>query len=129
MGGKIKAYERITRAQEQLAADEQRATQQQLVLDVDKAYWQVVSLANKQRLARSYRDMLQHLDSDMVKMIAEGVATKSNGLSVGVKLNEAEMTLTKVDDGLTLSRMLLCQLCGLPLDTPVKLADEVKEKP
>ena len=127
MGGKIKAYERITRAQEQLAADEQRATQQQLVLDVDKAYWQVVSLANKQRLARSYRDMLQHLDSDMVKMIAEGVATKSNGLSVGVKLNEAEMTLTKVDDGLTLSRMLLCQLCGLPLDTPVKLADEVKE--
>lgn len=126
MGGKIKAYERITRAQEQLAADEQRATEQQLLLDVDKAYWQVVS-ANKQRLARSYRDMLQHLDSDMVKMIAEGVATKSNGLTVSVKLNEAEMTLTKVDDGLTLSRMLLCQLCGLPLNTVVQLADETRE--
>lgn len=124
MGGKIKAYERITQYQQQLADDQLRADRQQLTLDVDKAYWQVVSLTNKLRLAQSYRDMLAHLDSDMVKMIDEGVATKSNGLSVSVKLNEAEMTLTKVEDGLTLSRMLLCQLCGLPLDSQPTLADE-----
>lgn len=124
MGGKIKAYERITKYQQQLADEQLRADRQQVTLDVDKAYWQVVSLANKLRLAKSYRDMLAHLDSDMVKMINEGVATKSNGLSVSVKLNEAEMTLTKVEDGLTLSRMLLCQLCGLPLDSRPTLADE-----
>ena len=87
----------------------------------------MVSLANKRRLAISYRDMLAHLDSDVVKMIHEGVATKSNELSVSVKLNEAEMTLMKVEDGLTLSRMLLCQLCGLPLESAPKLADEDKE--
>jgi outer membrane protein TolC len=57
-------------------------------------------------------------------MIEEGVATKSDGLSVDVKVNEAEMTLTKVNDGLVLSRMLLNQLCGLPLDEQVTLADE-----
>ena len=34
------------------------------------------------------------------------------------------MTLTKVNDGLVLSRMLLNQLCGLPLDEQVTLADE-----
>lgn len=124
MGGKIKAYERITRYQEQLADDRLRAAQQELLLDVEKAYWQVVSLAGKERLARSYRDMLARLDSDMVKMIDEGVATRSNGLSVSVKLNEAEMTLAKVEDGLTLSRMLLCQLCGLPLDSNPQTEDE-----
>lgn len=124
MGGKIKAYERITRYQHDLAGQSLRANEQQLALDVEKAYWQVVSLANKQRLARNYRDMLAHLDSDMVKMINEGVATKSNGLSVSVKLNEAEMTLTKVEDGLSLSRMLLCQLCGLPISSNPQLADE-----
>lgn len=68
--------------------------------------------------------MLAHLDSDVVKMIHEGVATKSNELSVSVKLNEAEMTLVKVEDGLTLSRMLLCQICGLPLESAPSLADE-----
>lgn len=124
MGGKIKAYERITKYQRDLAGQGLRADEQQLSLDVEKAYWQIVSLANKRRLARNYRDMLAHLDSDMVKMIAEGVATKSNGLSVSVKLNEAEMTLTKVEDGLSLSRMLLCQLCGLPIDSQPALADE-----
>ena len=34
------------------------------------------------------------------------------------------MTLTKVEDGLSLSRMLLCQLCGIDLSTPIVLADE-----
>jgi outer membrane protein TolC len=58
---------------------------------------------------------------------AEGVATKADGLSVKVKVNEAEMTLTKVNDGLSLSRMLLCQLCGLDLSTPVTLADEQED--
>ncbi len=124
MGGKIKAYENITKYQEQLAGDQLRSDELSVLLDVDKAYWQVVSLANKRTLAISYRDMLAHLDSDVVKMIDEGVATKSNELSVSVKLNEAEMTLMKVEDGLTLSRMLLCQLCGLPLESAPQLADE-----
>ncbi len=127
MGGKIRAYERITQHQQQLADDRLRASRQQITLDVDKAYWQVVSLSNKLRLARNYRDMLARLDSDVVKMVAEGVATKSNELTVSVKLNEAEMTLTKVEDGLTLSRMLLCQLCGLPLESRPALADETSE--
>ena len=124
MGGKIRAYDRITRYSEQVAEQGLRAEEQEVVLEADQAYWQVVSLSNKQRLAVSYRDMLRHLDEDVTKMIAEGVATKANGLSVSVKLNEAEMTLTKVENGLSLSRMLLCQVCGLPLDTPIKLADE-----
>ena len=81
----------------------------------DQAYWQVVSLRHKQKLAEAYLDLVRKLDSDVQKMIREGVATRSEGLSVAVKVNEAEMMLTKVNDGLVLSRMLLCQLCGLPL--------------
>ena len=126
-GGKIRAYDRISHLSQQVAGDQRRADRSEVVLAVDQAYWQTVSLAGKQRLATQYRDMLAHLDSDMAKMVAEGVATRSNALSVGVKLNEAEMTLAKVDDALTLSRMLLCQLCGLPLDAKPLLADEQRE--
>ena len=124
MGGKIRAYDRITGYAEALAGEKLRADRQEVVLSVDKAYWQVVSLTHKARLATAYRDMLQHLDSDVQKMVKEGVATRSNALAVSVELNKAEMTLTRAEDGLTLSRMLLAQLCGLPLDTPVHLADE-----
>ena len=34
------------------------------------------------------------------------------------------MQVTQVEDGLVLARMLLCQLCGLPMDSPITLADE-----
>lgn len=127
MGGKIMAYNRITQQNVALAEEKLRQQRQEITLDVDKAYWQIVALANKQRLATSYRDMLARLEEDVEKMINEGVATKSNLLAVSVKLNEAEMTLTKVEDGLTLSRMLLCQLCGLPLHSAPRLADEGTE--
>ena len=100
---------------------------QEVILSTDQAYWQVVSLANKQRLAESYLALLQKLESDVDKMIAEGVATKADGLSVKVKVNEAEMTLTKVNDGLSLARMLLCQLCGLDLSAPIRLQDETEQ--
>lgn len=124
MGGKIRAYNKITRYAEELARQQHDTGAQEVILNTDQAYWQVVSLANKKRLAEGYLQLLQKLDSDVQKMIREGVATKADGLSVRVKVNEAEMTLTKVDDGLSLSRMLLCQLCGLDLTMPVTLADE-----
>ena len=52
------------------------------------------------------------------------MATKADGLAIKVKVNEAEMNLTKIKDGLTLSRMLLCQVCGMDLHQPINLADE-----
>lgn len=124
MGGKIRAYDKITHYAEELAGQKLRLEEQSLILDVDKAYWQVVSLINKRKLAEGYRDMLKHLDDDVQKLIREGVATKANGLSVSVKLNEAEMTLMRIDDGLVLSRMLLAQTCGMELDAVPHLADE-----
>ena len=87
----------------------------------------MVSLKHKQKLAEGYLDLLKKLHSDVHKMIDEGVATRSDGLSVDVKLNEAEMTLLKVNDGLVLSKMLLCQTIGLPVNEDITLADENTE--
>jgi outer membrane protein TolC len=124
MGGAIVAMNKMADAGEQLAANSAEAKRQATLYNIDQAYWQVVSLRHKQKLAQSYLDVVKKLDGDVQKMIREGVATRSDGLSVSVKVNEAEMTKLKVDDGLTLSKMLLCQLCGLPVDEQVTLADE-----
>lgn len=124
MGGKIVAYNKITKYAEQLAESQHATGMQDLILSTDKAYWQVISLVNKKKLAESFLTLVQQLDSDVDKMIAEGVATKADGLSVKVKVNQAEMTLTQVENGLSLSKMVLCQLCGLPLNAEIALADE-----
>ncbi len=124
MGGKIRAYNKITKFAEELAKTQHNSGLQEVILNTDQAYWQVVSLVNKKKLAEGYLELLHKLESDVDKMINEGVATKADGLTVKVKVNEAEMTLTKVEDGLSLARMMLCQICGIDLTTPITLADE-----
>ena len=128
MGGSIIALNKMASIQEEMASHSMDARRQATLYRIDQAYWQVVSLYHKKKLAESYRDLVQKLSGDVHKMIDEGVATKSDGLSVDVKVNEAEMTLAKVNDGLVLSRMLLNQLCGLPLDESVTLVDELAEQ-
>lgn len=124
MGGKIRAYNKITNYAEKLSMAQHETNVQEVILSTDEAYWQVISLVHKKQLAESFLQLVQKLDSDIEKMIREGVATKADGLSVKVKVNEAEMTLTKVNDGLSLAKMVLCQLCGIDITTPIQLTDE-----
>lgn len=128
MGGAIVAMNKMADINEELAANSLEAKRQNTLFSIDQAYWQVVSLRHKEKLAQSFVDLVKKLDNDVQKMVEEGVATKSDRLNVSVKVNEAEMALTKVTDGLVLSRMLLCQLCGLPVNEQVKLADEDSEE-
>jgi outer membrane protein TolC len=124
MGGKIAAYNKITAYAEELAKSVNATNVQEVIVQTDRAYWQTVSLAGKQTLSQNFVALLQQMDKDVRIMIAEGVATLADGLSVRVKLNEAEVVLTQVENGLQLSKMLLCQLCGLPLDESIVLAEE-----
>ena len=127
MGGAIVALNKMADIGEEMATNSAEARQQTTLYNIDQAYWQVVSLRHKQKLAESYLSVVKKLDDDVQKMINEGVATRSEGLSVSVKVNEAEMMLLKVNDGLVLSKMLLCQLCGLPVNEQVTLTDEETE--
>ena len=127
MGGKIRAYNQITKYAEELAKTQKNTAVKDLVFQTDEIYWQVVSLVYKKKLAESYVNLLDSLYQNVEAMIAEGVATQSDGLTVAVKQNEAQITLTKVSDGLSLSKMLLAQICGLPINMPYTLADEIEE--
>ena len=124
MGGAVIAANKIADINEQMAANSLEMKRQGTLYNIDQAYWQVVSLRHKQTLAESYVALVKKLKTDVQKMIDQGVATKGDGLSVGVRVNEAEMALTQVKDGLALSKMLVCQLIGLPVDEDIMLADE-----
>lgn len=124
MGGKIAAMNRLTHAAERAARELNIAEAENVIYAVDAAYWQVVSLKAKHELAESYVNLLDSLDHNVRLMYAEGVATRSDVLSVDVKLNSAQIDLLKVRNGLVLSRMALAQVCGLPVNTVFTLADE-----
>lgn len=127
MGGAIIAANKMADISEDMAKNEYEGKVQSTLYQIDETYWLVVSLKQKKALAESFRDVVQKLDDDVHKMIDEGLLTRADGLKVDVKVNEADMAVTMVEDGLSLSKMLLCQLIGLPVDTDIVLADENKE--
>ena len=127
VGGKIIYSNQMAALAEDLAQSKYDMKYADVVMDVDQAYWQIISIANKKKLARSYLDLLEQMQDDVNKAIAAGVATESDALQVKVKVNEAQMLLTKADNGLSLSKMLLCKRIGLPLDSEIMLADETIE--
>lgn len=124
MGGAIIAANRMADIGEQMAQNNIEASTQNTLHSIDQAYWTVVSVHHKKQLAESYLAVVKKLDDDVSKMIREGVATRADGLKVDVKVNEAEMSLTQAENGLALAKMLLCQLCGMDVDSDITLADE-----
>lgn len=124
MGGAIIAANRMAAIGEEMAQNNIEASTQNTLHSIDQAYWTVVSVHHKKKLAESYLAVVKKLDDDVSKMIHEGVATRADGLKVDVKVNEAEMSLTQAENGLALAKMLLCQLCGMDVDSNITLADE-----
>lgn len=116
VGGKIVNMYKLAKIGEDVATLKATADSKDLIVKVDEAYWRVVSVEEKVKLAHQYRDLLVKLNSDVDALVAEGVATKSDKLKATLKLNEAEEKVGQAEDGLILSRMALCELLGLPLD-------------
>ncbi len=124
VGGKIVCSNQMAALARELSQSKYDTKEADLLMDVDQAYWQIVSLSSKKKLAESYADLLHHMEADVQKAIAAGISTEADALQVRVKANEADMMLTKATNGLALSKMLLCHRIGLPLDSALTLADE-----
>lgn len=128
MGGKIRAYNKITQYAEEAAGPLYDKELQDIIVDVDEAYWNLVALYSKKKLAEGYKALVDKLEGDVEKLVKEGMATKADLLSVKVKVNEAGVTLIQVNNGIELSRMNLCRICGLDMNEPVEVEDAIDEK-
>ena len=78
VGGKIIAANKIAKLAEELSKTQYDQQYQQVIVDVDQAYWQIVSIANKKKLADAYADLLHKMEHDVDLFVKEGVATESD---------------------------------------------------
>lgn len=124
MGGAIKAANDMAAIGEQVAQNNISLKRQLVLYGVDNAYWLAISLKKKEALAIRYRNLAQKLNEDVKKMIREGVATRADGLKVEVAVNTADMQIARIQSGVSLAKMALCELCGLDLNGDIQLSDE-----
>lgn len=116
MGGKLRALYKAAASLADIAELQSDKAREDLIISVDEAYWRVISLQQKCRLAQQYSDLLDTLEYQVSLMVDAEVATVTDLAKVKVKHNEARMTLTKATGGLRLAKMMVYQLCGLSLD-------------
>lgn len=121
MGGKLVNAYRMTKTLKNISDIKTAADTKDLIIKVDEAYWRVVSVQQKVKLAHQYQDLLRKLSDDVTLMVEEGVATKADLLKVKIKLNEADEKVGQAEDGLILSRMALSELLGLELTDVVSI--------
>lgn len=128
MGGAIVAANKMASIAEEIAKIKIQKTEEDLAYNVQTAYYLVVEVEHKKQLADEYANLISKLSKDVEKMVEEGVATRADGLKVSVKLNEAEMQQLQAQDGLVLSKMLLCKLIGLPLESDISVVTDVEDR-
>ena len=120
-GGRLSQLYKIAKSTETMASIESEAKRNDIIYSVDEAYWRVVSVAQKKRLAEQYYNLLCRLEKDVTEAVNEGVATQSDLLKVTTKRGDAEVKKLQATNGLALSQMALAQVCGLPLETVFEL--------
>lgn len=124
LGGKLRSIYNTAELNSELKTIESEKIHNDLMIAVEVAYWEYLSLTHKEALAQKYHDLLEQLNENVEIMMEAEVATKGDLANVRVKLNEAQMNLTKAKGGVALAKLALCQMCGLDLEKEYELVED-----
>ena len=123
LGGKIREANKIAACTKEIADHNLSLKKDELIYSVDEAYWRIVSLREKVKLAQQYKQMLSRLVSDLENVRSEGIITKNDLLKAKLKLSEADILLIEANNGMEISKMVLCQMTGVQYSSSVSLTD------
>ncbi|MDD4150671.1 MAG: TolC family protein [Bacteroidales bacterium] len=123
LGGKIRSLNKIAQSGKEIASYNVEIENNKEIYKIEQAYWRIVDLQEKQKIIGKYLELLNQVLFDVENLYTEGVVTRAEVLQVNVKINEAELDQARVNNGLILSEMALCQLIGLPIETEIYLTD------
>lgn len=124
-GGKIHHGKEAAGKEIEIREAQKNLTEAEILLEVEKAYWQVVQVNEKIILASTFKEMLQSLQTDLKNSFDAGLIYKNDLLRVEVNLNEAELNLSKAQDGLLMAKLNLARVIGAAGNTTFILADSV----
>ena len=106
-GNKLaKVGEDVSRLQMQLSENEVEKTTEQY-------FWQLASMQEKMKTIEAVETLLSDIHKDVDVAVRAGVAMRNDLLQVQLRQNEVESQKLKLQNGLSLVRMLLSQYCGL----------------
>jgi len=116
-GGRIVNGNRLARLGVNAAEAKQALTSREALDEVDKKYWQVVSLQDKKQTLDEALEMLDRLHADVTAAYAAGLALDTDTLKVGKERHKLLLDKTRLESGLWLARTDLVNYIGLVPDS------------
>ena len=126
-GGKITAAYQMSKLGVEMANENIRLTEEEVIVKTDEAYHMVVRAKELGKVAQSYKALLDELMKNVEGAFRHGMKTRNDVMKVQVKLNETTLSIQKANNGYKLAQMNLCHLIGMPLDTDIEVADDCGE--
>lgn len=123
MGGQIVNGNRMAKLGVQAAELQQNLTRDKLLMQVEENYWLVVSLQDKRKTVEQALIFLDTLQRDVTAAFNAGLVTQNDRLKVALKRHEMESNMLKLNNGITLASMALCQLVGVDYTENIRLTD------
>lgn len=112
-GGQIVNGNRLAKIGEDVSMLQMRLSANEVEKNVEQYFWQIVTLDEKMKTIGAVETLLADLRKDVSVAVKAGVALRNDLLQVELRQNELAGQKLKLQNGLSLVRMLLAQYCGL----------------
>lgn len=118
------AYVRSTASEmrEQAMEKQRRRQEQQLALDITKAYWQAAALEDALDYVHAVEKELKGIKRNIDAAVVAGDMDRMDGAEIELRLKELELTIRQLQANLSTSRLELSRLMGLNQNVQYTLA-------
>ena len=122
-GGKIKLGKEAASKEIEISEVQKIQTTTEVLLRTEIAYWQIVSVNERIKLAAQFKKQLDTLYTDLNNQFTAGLIYKNDVLRVRVRQDDNELNLIRANNALLLSKLNLAQLIGRANNTNFIIAD------
>lgn len=126
-GGRIVNGNKLAKVGEEAARIRKEQSINQVQLQTEALYWQLVTLKAQKHTVESAITMLDTLSRQVGEAVDAGVAMRNDLLKVELKRNGYRADLVNLDNGIELMKMLLAQQVGLGVDARVDVRETVPD--
>ena len=115
-GGQIINGNRLAKVGEVVSKLQLQLSENEVEKQTEQYYWQLVSLQEKMKTIEAVQTLLADIYKDVDVAVRAGVSMRNDLLQVQLRQNEVESQKLKVQNGISIVRLLLAQYCGLSND-------------
>lgn len=126
-GGRIMNGNNLARVGVDVNTGRLTLSRNEALLQTEEKYWLLVSLNEKKQTLSTVEELLDSLHKEANDAWQAGLINRNDVLKVTLKQSEIKSARLKLDNGIRLASMALCQYIGMPYDSSMILVDTLAD--